>query len=191
MYTRWRRRMSLPLPSSRVSPLSINHHHRSPDLIWFANIPRDSRNSRCCNRKSSHNFLHNIIVTFPHCVPGGGKKFFHFQSSPLFLLNPTPTPFIHPPMRCSSSSFFIRAFFRIFYKFYRHDTMEIAAFWCETSIWSILWRQKTFPHLSPRQTAAFSFNHTPPTSIAQLPLPWRRRQRRRRLTISGDGSRDR
>lgn len=64
---------------------SINHHHRFTDLIWFANIPRDERRQMRKNKlqkkKSSHNFLHNIIVTFSYCVPndsssssGGNKK---------------------------------------------------------------------------------------------------------------------
>lgn len=90
--------------------------------------------------KSSHNFLHNIIVTFSHCVLSERQQKSFLLARRVIatflvyiaLVDPHPPPrllphehrikFIPSPlsMRCSSSSFFMPAFFRVFYKFYRH-----------------------------------------------------------------------
>lgn len=105
-------------------------------------FPVESAGNKKCwlqEKKSSHNFLHNRIVTFSHCVPSDGRKSFLLVRSHCHLLVSSGALFLSvvcflPLMshqihfllpqsqQCSSSSFFMResVFFGCFYKFYRH-----------------------------------------------------------------------
>lgn len=85
-------------PSSTQSHHSVNKSSSSSH--WFDMICKCSpKDISLAEKKSSHNFLHNRIVTFPHCVLSVGRKVFclHEVIATSLESSIASTPFTYPP----------------------------------------------------------------------------------------------